>query len=121
MKPSDFDYCVFHMPNGKFPTVAAKKLGFTPTQIAPSLIVNKIGNPYSASSLMGLSSVLDIAKPGQKILFVSYGSGAGSDGFIFETTKNISAKQKKAVTFLKQIEDKTYLTYAEYLKHMHIL
>src|SRR3989344_6085247 len=63
----DFDYCVFHMPNGKFPRVAGKKLGFTPEQLAPSLTVDSIGNPYSASSLVGLGAVLDIAKPNQKI------------------------------------------------------
>ena len=119
--PSDFAYCVFHMPNGKFPVIAAKKLGFSAEQLAPSLIVNKIGNPYSASSLMGLAAVLDIAKPNQKIFFVSYGSGAGSDGFIFEVTTNIKKKQKLTPPVAKQIEDKTYLSYAEYLKHMHIL
>lgn len=119
MQPSDFDYCVFHMPNGKFPRTAAKKLGFTIEQLAPSLTVDKIGNPYSASSLLGLSAVLDIAKPNQKIFFVSYGSGAGSDGFIFETTKHIEKKQKKAVTFSQQMEKKKYLSYATYLKHMH--
>ncbi len=120
-KPSDFSYCVFHMPNGKFPVVAAKKLGFSVEQLAPSLIVNKIGNPYSASSLMGLAAVLDIAKPGQKIFFVSYGSGAGSDGFIFRTTSNISKKRKTSISFTKQMENKTYLSYAEYLKHIHTL
>lgn len=121
LKPSDFTYCVFHMPNGKFPRVAAKKLGFSSEQLGPSLIVDKIGNPYSASSLTGLAAVLDIAKPNQKIFFVSYGSGAGSDGFIFETTKNISAKQKKIVSVEKQIENKKYVSYSQYLKQMHTL
>lgn len=120
MKPSDFDFCVLHMPNGKFPRVAAKKLGFTPEQLAPSLTVDKIGNPYSASSLMGLAQVLDIAKPNQKIFFVSYGSGAGSDGFIFRTTKNIT-RLKNNYPVSKQIEDKTYIPYATYLKHMHTI
>ena len=119
--PSDFSYCVFHMPNGKFPRVAAKKLGFTPEQLAPSLTVDKIGNPYSASSLMGLASVLDIAKPKQKIFFVSYGSGAGSDGFIFEVTKEILQKQKKTVSVLKQMEDKIYISYATYLRQTHTI
>ena len=119
LKPADFSYCVFHMPNGKFPRVAAKKLGFTGEQLAPSLIVGKIGNPYSASSLIGLSAVLDIAKPNQKIFFVSYGSGAGSDGFIFETTSSILKKQKKAVPLAKQIESKKYISYSRYLRHIH--
>lgn len=119
LKPTDFSYCVFHMPNGKFPRVAAKKLGFTTEQLVPSLIVDKIGNPYSASSLLGLSAVLDISKPNQKIFFVSYGSGAGSDGFIFETTSNILKKQKKTVPFVKQIKNKKYISYPSYLRHIH--
>ena len=121
LKPKDFAYCVFHMPNGKFPRAAAKKLGFTPEQLAPSLTVDKIGNPYSASSLLGLAAVLDIAKPKQKIFFVSYGSGAGSDGFIFETTLNLPKYQKKTIPVAKQIEDKIYISYQQYLRQGHLL
>lgn len=121
LKPENFDYCVFHMPNGKFPRVAAKKLGFTSEQLAQSLIVDKIGNPYSASSLVGLASVLDIAKPKKKIFFVSYGSGAGSDGFIFETTKEILQKQKKITPVLQQVEDKIYISYPTYLRQTHTI
>jgi len=121
LTPKDFAYCVFHMPNGKFPRIAAKKLGFTEEQLAPSLTVEKIGNPYSASALLGLAAVLDIAKPKQKIFFVSYGSGAGSDGFIFETTERIVIKQKKTIPFLKQIERKMYISYAQYLKQTHTI
>lgn len=116
LHPSDFAYCVFHMPNGKFPRIAAAKLGFTAEQLAPSLTVEKIGNPYSASSLLGLAAVLDIAKPKEKIFFVSYGSGAGSDGFIFETTAHLRKKQKRGLSVAQQIEKKKYLSYAEYLK-----
>lgn len=121
LKPSDFDYCVFHMPNGKFPRTAAKKLGFTPEQLSASLTVDKIGNPYSAAALLGLASVLDIAKPKQKVFFVSYGSGAGSDGFIFETTENISKKQKINTQISEMISQKEYISYAQYLKQTHII
>lgn len=120
LTPADFDYCVFHMPNGKFPRAASKKLGFTDAQLAPSLTVNKIGNPYSASALLGLAAVLDIAKPNEKIFFVSYGSGAGSDGFIFKTTNNISKKHQE-IPVSKQVENKSYISYAEYLKQTHII
>jgi len=33
LKPSDFRYAVFHMPNGKFPLRAGKQLGFTMEQM----------------------------------------------------------------------------------------
>lgn len=121
LKPEDFSYCVFHMPNGKFPRIIAKKLGFTPKQLAPSLVVDKIGNSYSASSLLGLAAVLDIAKPKEKIFFVSYGSGAGADGFIFETGPAIKKIQKKTIPLKHQISIKRYLSYPGYLKHVHIL
>ncbi len=119
MKPQDFDYCVFHMPNGKFPRVVAKKLGFSPQQLEKSLTVDAIGNPYSASSLLGLAAVLDIAKPNQKIFFVSYGSGAGSDGFIFKTTENIIKKREQTKTVAAQIAKKEYISYAQYLRQTH--
>ncbi len=121
LSPKDFDYCVFHAPNGKFPRVAAKQLGFTPEQLAPSLVVEKIGNPYSASALMGLASVLDIAKPGQKIFFVSYGSGAGSDGFIFETTAQLIEKRLKKQSVASFLEQTTYISYPEYLRHTQLI
>lgn len=114
-KPSDFDYCVFHMPNGKFPREVGRRLGFTAEQLHPSLVVDVIGNPYSASSMVGLAAVLDIAKPGEKIFMVSYGSGAGSDGFIWEVTAALPHVQ----TVRQQIEKKTYIDYVQYLKQTH--
>ncbi|MDO8503773.1 MAG: hydroxymethylglutaryl-CoA synthase [bacterium] len=113
MRASDFDFAVFHMPNAKFPKEAAKKLGFTPSQLAPGLVVPYIGNPYSASSMIGLASVLDFAKPKDKIFVCSYGSGAGSDAFVIETTNLISSYQKRVKnTVAKQIKDKEYIDYS---------
>lgn len=117
MKPSDFDFVVFHMPNSKFPKEAAKRLGFSDKQLAPGLIVEQIGNPYSASSLLGLAKVLDTAKPDQKIFVCSYGSGAGSDAFIVETTKHLLDFQKNTLsTVKKQIEAKRPIDYPSYVK-----
>ncbi|MCL4338416.1 hydroxymethylglutaryl-CoA synthase [Patescibacteria group bacterium] len=116
MSPEDFDYCIFHMPNGKFPRQVAKRLGFTPEKIAPSLIVDKIGNPYTASSLLGLSAVLDIAKPNERIFMVSYGSGAGSDAFVFEVTENIIKKEAVKNAVMQSLSNKKYISYPEYLR-----
>lgn len=84
MHAADFDYVVFHMPNGKFPVKAAKMLGFTQEQLTSGLTVPEIGNPYSASSLIGLCTLLDEISQPAKILFTSYGSGSGSDCFFIE-------------------------------------
>jgi len=118
MQIKDFKYIVFHMPNGKFPLRVAKIFGVTKEQLAPGLIVTKIGNTYSGSSILGLASVLDIAKPGDKILVTSYGSGSGSDSFILTCTEKILKAQKKAKTTNDYVARKEYLTYPEYAAHM---
>jgi hydroxymethylglutaryl-CoA synthase len=118
MRAKDFDYCVFHTPNAKFPKIVAKRLGFTPKQLEPSLVVNKIGNTYAASSLIALTSVLDIAKKGQKILMVSYGSGSGSDAFVFKTTSLLEKRRKKWHGFIReQIGNLREINYPLYIKN----
>lgn len=113
LKPTDFSFTIFHMPNGKFPKEAAKKLGFTPEQLKPGFIVSQIGNPYSASSMVGLAATLDIAKSNQKIFMCSYGSGAGADAFIFETTPLLSQFQKNNKRSVQsQIANKQMIDYS---------
>ena len=116
LTPKDFNYCVFHMPNGKFPREIAKKLGFTSEQLAPSLVIDHIGNPYSASSFLGLSSVLDEARPNQLIFMVSYGSGAGSDAFVFKTMKGVNQKRTNSPRLADYLKQTRYISYIQYLK-----
>ncbi len=118
LKPKDFAYAVFHMPNGKFPIAIAKMLGFSKTQIEKSLVITQLGNSYTASALMGLVATLEYVQPGDRILFVSYGSGAGSDAFIFEATEYMNKKRKK---FSSALAKKTYIDYPTYLKYMHMI
>jgi len=116
LKTSDFDFVVFHMPNGKFPERATKILGFDQKKLEPGFIVPKVGNTYSGSSLLGLAATLDVAKPGQRILITSYGSGAGSDSFSIKVTDLIEEKRKKAKKIQDYIDNKEYVTYAQYTR-----
>ncbi len=117
LRPNDFDFVVFHQPNGKFPLRTAKNLGFTSAQIKPGLMVTHFGNTYSASSLIGLAATLDKASPSQRILMTSFGSGAGSDAFAFRVTDLIEEIREKAVKVEDFLTSKKYLDYAAYAKH----
>ena len=117
-KPEDFAYGVFHMPNGKFPQQIAGSLGFQKSQIEKSLVVQYLGNSYTASALMGLVSVLETAKENDLIFFASYGSGAGSDAFVFKVTKHL---EKRRRAFRKIVENKQYIDYPTYLKYMGMI
>lgn len=117
MKPADFRYVVFHQPNGKFPLRVGKMLGFDKEQILTGWLVNRLGNTYSGSSPLGLTAVLDEAKPGDKILMVSYGSGAGSDAFVFTAKERIKKVQDLAEKTRQLLDNnKRYIDYGTYLK-----
>ena len=94
LKQEDFKYVVFHQPNGKFPRKVAEMLGFSKDQYLPGILVDRVGNLYSGSSLLGLARVLDIAEPGDRILLTSFGSGAGSDSFSIIMDERILEKRK---------------------------
>jgi len=115
-KAGDYDYFVPHQPNGKFPLKLARDFGIPVEKVLPSLLVTEIGNTYSGASPLGLVSVLDKAKAGDRILMVSYGSGSGSDAFDITVTKNIESARKRAVPIRKYIDKKEYVTYGVYAK-----
>ncbi len=116
LKPEDFQWAVFHQPNGKFPMRAGKRLGFKREQIEQGWLVPKLGNTYSGASPLGLTAVLDVAKPGDRIFMVSYGSGAGSDGFVFTVTDHIATMRDKAPETWEQLDRHRYLDYGSYAK-----
>ena len=115
-KPEDYDYACFHQPNGKFYLRAGKKLGFTNDQIKQGLLTPNIGNTYSGAVPLALSNILDVAEPGDKIFVVSYGSGAGSDGFSITVKDEIEQRRDLAPKTQEIIDDKKYVDYAVYAK-----
>jgi len=107
----DFAFAVFHHPTPAFPREAGKKLGFTLDQIAPALEVGgAIGNTYAGNWPLGLAATLDVAEPGDRILAVSYGSGAGADAFCFRVTKHITEKRKQAMTVREILQRRRVIT-----------
>jgi len=121
-KPEDYNYAIFHQPNGKFPVSISKKLGFSYDQIKQGLLSPYIGNTYSGATMVGLSSVLDIANPGERLFLTSYGSGAGSDSFDITITDNIKKSHRKNAPFVEDmIKNKKYIDYGTYAKLTDLL
>lgn len=115
--PQDFAFAVFHQPNGKFPMRAGKELGFSRPQMMTGWLSPWLGNTYSGASPMGLTAILDVAKPGDRILMVSYGSGSGSDGFVWTVTEKIREVQALAPATRAQLDErKLYVDYGTYAK-----
>lgn len=113
----DYAYAVFHQPNVKFPERAAKQLGFSDAQIKPGLLAGEVGNVYAGSCLLGLTATLDIAQAGDRILCVSYGSGAGSDAFDIRVTDKILERRDKAPHTRDYIARRTQVDYALYTRY----
>jgi hydroxymethylglutaryl-CoA synthase len=96
-------------------------LGFAPEQIRSGLLVPVIGNTYAGSSLIGLTAVLDEAKSGDRILMVSFGSGAGSDAFSLRITARIAERRSAAPSTREYIARGKEIDYATYTRYRHKL
>lgn len=113
-KPSDFNYAIFHQPNPRFPVEVGRRLGFTDEQLKPGLLNDEIGNTYSANTLVALSAVLDVSKPGDRILLASFGSGAGSDSFVIEVSSK--PDDDDYVPLRERLKNYVEIDYATYSK-----
>lgn len=122
--PEDYAAAVFHQPNPKFPERAAKILGFKPEQTRTGLLCPMVGNTYAGSSMLGLTAVLDKAQAGDRLLLVSFGSGAGSDAISLrvagkiEECRNLAPHTQAYIERRKAIDYGTYVRYRKKL-HMH--
>lgn len=112
----DLTFAVFHQPNEKFPRRIARQLGFKDEQIDPGLLSPVIGNTYAGASMVGLTAVLDLASPGDRILVTSYGSGAGADAFIFTAQEALLARRGAALSTQAYINRRTEIDYATYVR-----
>lgn len=117
----DFTYVIFHQPNVKFPERVAARLGFSAAQLQPGLVSNVIGNTYAGGSIVGFAATLDVAAPGDRILLVSFGSGAGSDAFVWEATAALPERRGRAPLLRDYIQRRVEIDYALYTRYRHKL
>ncbi len=90
----------------------AKRLGADPSQIQDSMLAT-IGDTGSASPLMMLVAALEQAKPGDKIMVVSFGNG--SEALFFKVTDKIGKVKGRRATEKHLASKKELSSYERYL------
>ena len=109
LKIGDFQKVVYDCHYGAERNKLNKILGIAPEMDQKNYQL-EIGHSGAAQSLVMLAGALDEAKPGDKIMVVSFGSGC--DALYFEVTKDIKKKTGGlAETLAKKIELDKYEKY----------
>lgn len=114
----DFTFIVLQQPDGRLPFRVARQLGIKDEKIISSMIAPNVGDVGAVSVLLGLAPVFDMAKPKDRILMVSHGSGMGSDALSLVVHEKITEKR---LSFSTQLQDKQYIDYVTYLKWKKLL
>ncbi|MCI0488379.1 MAG: OB-fold domain-containing protein [Blastocatellia bacterium] len=84
--PSEISKAVFYAPDQGTLAGVARTLGLKAEQI-PDHLFSSVGNTGAAMPVLVLSSALESAQAGEKLLVVGYGSGC--DALLFEVTEEI--------------------------------
>jgi hydroxymethylglutaryl-CoA synthase len=113
----------FHEPNGKFPMNVAMGLcdeyGLDFKKVKERVVSLPVGNMYAGNWFFHFSWAVEHAKPGDKILGISYGSGAGSDGFLIKINEGIEDFKNRMPTVeeqLKTTEDVSVKRYIDFVE-----
>jgi len=99
--------------NARTHSTLCRRLGLAPEQVQDPLL-DTVGNTGTAAPLMILVSALENAKPGDRIMMVSWGNGC--DAIIFKVTDNITKiKGRRGVKGHLEMK-RTLDSYGRYLR-----
>lgn len=113
LKPGDFARLVLYTPDARRGAELASSLGFDVKSQLQDPLFASLGNTGTAFPLMLLVAALEQAKPGERILWASYGNG--SDVFILQVTDKIE-KVRDRRGIKKHLESKKVISdYRQYL------
>lgn len=110
--PGDFTRAVISAPNPSYLSGVAKKLGFDPKTQVIDPLWGLVGNLGAAHSIALLAAALEEAKPGDKLLWVTYGDGC--DVMALTVTDNVAKAQEKQ-SVKRMVGSKALTSYQKYL------
>lgn len=117
--PSEISKAIFYAPDPGSLAAVAKGIGLKAEQI-PDHLFSSVGNTGTAMPGLVLSSVLESASAGEKLLVVGYGSGC--DALLFEVTEEIeNAKSLARRGVSGHLASKAYLDYERYARFRELI
>lgn len=119
LTPKDFARAVLYAPDARRHTQAARSLGFeVKTQLQDGMFAT-VGNTGAAFAPMMLVAALEEARPGDRLLFASYGDGC--DAYVFRVTGEI-AKNGDRRGIKRHLESKMMLSsYGKYVRFRNLM
>ena len=115
-----FQHAALQQPDDRTPRTVARSLGISPRQMEAGFNFPLVGDVGAGSLLLSLAAVLDKAKPGEKILGLSYGSGA-SDAMVLTVDAEIERRRGRSKLIDQYCASKAYVDYTTYLKTRGII
>jgi len=118
LEAKDFAKAVIYGPDPRSHGRAVAALGFAPAQVQDTLFLT-VGNTGTALAPMMLVAALEEAKPGDRLLFASYGDGC--DAFVLEVTDEIKRlRERRGIR--KHLESKRMLqSYHKYVRWRELM
>lgn len=119
LKPADFSRIAVYGPDARSHAGLVQSVGFNPKTQSQNPLLDSVGNTGAALSVMILAAALEQAKPGDRILWASYGDGA--DAYILKVEEGIT-KLGKRRGIKHHLESKVMLSnYEKYLRFRNLL
>ena len=114
-KIEDFTYAVLQQPDDRLPALVARALGISRELLAPG-IASTLGDLGSCSAFVSLAGILDKAKPGERMLLASYGSGSSTAASMVVSNRIEGKRKNSGIPLEKYLERKEYIDYTAYLR-----
>ncbi|MDP2725904.1 MAG: 3-oxoacyl-[acyl-carrier-protein] synthase III C-terminal domain-containing protein, partial [Dehalococcoidia bacterium] len=118
LRPADFARVVFQSPDSRSHLSLGKKLGFEASQLQDPL-VGTVGHCGAAHALLMLTAALEEARPGDRLLFLSYGDGC--DAFVLRATERLEKLRGKLSLKAYLVDKRAISSYQKYLKFRGML
>ncbi|RLC91869.1 MAG: hydroxymethylglutaryl-CoA synthase [Chloroflexi bacterium] len=93
LAPKDFTKAIFYAPDARSHTAIARKIGLDPNTQVQQPLFDSVGDTGCAFAPMMLVAALEEARPGDRLLFASYGDGV--DAYVLQVTEEIEKTRNR--------------------------